>query len=74
LSIQKTGKKAKLNHDQSKKATKGKDHAFQRPFIPIPAGIEEEDIELSDQDLDLVDDLGAGPKFLTNLDAAAIAK
>lgn len=51
------------------KPNKGKDRAADRGFIPIPA--QDEDIDLSDQDLEV---LTAGASFLSTLDRAAISR
>ncbi|VDC06574.1 unnamed protein product [Peniophora sp. CBMAI 1063] len=74
-------KKRKLAHGASKpsgKATKekskGKDHAYDRPTIEIPQRRDGGDSDLSEEDMEMVDEYGSGLQFLTALDEKGIAR
>ena len=58
----------------SKTKAKGKERAFDKPTIPIPTQIEDEDVELSDDDLDMLDEYGGAVSFLKTLDEKGIAR
>lgn len=45
-----------------------------KEYIPIPTGIEEDEIDLSDQDLEFFEEFGGSVKFLTSLDEKGIAR
>ncbi|KAA1469484.1 nucleolar complex-associated protein 3 [Dentipellis sp. KUC8613] len=64
------GKKAKGGKEKSK----GKERASQRPTIPIPNQGDEYEPELSDQDLDLLEEYGTQASFLGRLDEKGIAR
>jgi hypothetical protein len=55
---------------------KGKERAFERPTIPIPGadnGDDEDDAELSDEDLAFYEENGGG-EFLVSLDKKGISR
>ena len=53
----------------------GKQRAFQRTIIEVPRGNPEpEDSELSDEDLGVIEEFGAGASFLQNLDEKGISR
>ncbi len=70
-----TATKSKNSFEGAKKKpkAKGKDKAADRGIIPIPAVIEE-DVELSDEDLDLLEEYGNAASFLNRLDEKGIAR
>ncbi|KAF9053640.1 NOC3p-domain-containing protein [Hymenopellis radicata] len=53
---------------------KGKDKAADRPVIPIPVADDDDDSNLSEQDLDLLENYGVGAGFLKSLDQDGIAR
>ncbi|KAJ6502583.1 nucleolar complex-associated protein-domain-containing protein [Mycena sanguinolenta] len=53
---------------------KGKEKAADRGTIPIPAYADEEDLELSDQDLEVLEEYGGAASFLNSLDQTAISR
>jgi len=71
-------KKRKITNDtgskkpSSKSKAKGKEKAADRVIIPIPAY--DEEIELSDEDLDAFEDYGDAVGFLSRLDEKGIAR
>ncbi|KAI0781022.1 nucleolar complex-associated protein-domain-containing protein [Trametes elegans] len=67
------GKPSKINKS-SKEKGKGKERAFDKPTIPIPNQGEDEDVELSDEDLDLLEEFGGAVSFLKSLDEKGIAR
>ncbi|KAI0831218.1 nucleolar complex-associated protein-domain-containing protein [Trametes gibbosa] len=73
---QRPTKKRKMAQDgkPSKTKAKGKERAFDKPTIPIPTQIEDEDVELSDDDLDMLDEYGGAVSFLKTLDEKGIAR
>ncbi|TCD69731.1 hypothetical protein EIP91_006498 [Steccherinum ochraceum] len=52
---------------------KGKDKAMDRGFIPIPVGNEDES-DLSDQDMEVLEEFGQAAGFLTRLDEKGITR
>ncbi|KAJ2991320.1 hypothetical protein NUW54_g8224 [Trametes sanguinea] len=80
-SAQRPSKKRKVAEDgkaaKSKgkgKESKGKDHAFDKPIIPIPNQGDEDDVELSEDDLELLEEYGGAVSFLQSLDEKGIAR
>ncbi|KAF5365756.1 hypothetical protein D9758_003308 [Tetrapyrgos nigripes] len=71
-------KKRKLNSGAKsqipKKKSKGKEKAADRGTIPIPNADDDEDIQLSDQDLEFFQDHGQSAQFLDNLDRKGISR
>ena len=74
-------KKRKLNNgrQQKQKQTKNskegkKEKAADRTTIPIPNVDVDEDVLLSDQDLDLLSDFGEAAGFLSKLDRTGIMR
>ncbi|KAI0316673.1 hypothetical protein OF83DRAFT_1172647, partial [Amylostereum chailletii] len=74
-------KKRKLAHaapgakgGNQKPKAKGKDHAFDRPTIPIPRNEDDEDSELEGSDLDMVQEYGPSLGFLSALDEKGISR
>ena len=55
-------------------AAKGKERASDKPTIPIPTGLDGDDVPLSDQDLNLLDEYGEAIGFLDSLDHKGIAR
>ena len=53
---------------------KGKEKAVEKEYIPIPTGLNEDEIDLSDQDLEFFEEFGGSAGFLTSLDEKGIAK
>ena len=53
---------------------KGKERASDKPTIPIPTGLDADDIPLSDQDLNLLEEYGEAAGFLDGLDYKGIAR
>ncbi|KAF8163270.1 nucleolar complex-associated protein-domain-containing protein [Crassisporium funariophilum] len=76
-SSQGSSKKRKLNNGKQQKNSKnsknskgdakGKDKAADRGIIPIP-NMNDDDIDLSDQDMDMLGDFGEAASFLNKLD------
>ncbi|TFY66421.1 hypothetical protein EVG20_g4670 [Dentipellis fragilis] len=58
----------------AKEKPKGKERASQRPTIPIPNQGDGYELELSDQDLDLLEEYGTQASFLGRLDEKGIAR
>lgn len=58
----------------SKTKAKGKERASDRPTIAIPNQGAEDDVELSDEDLDLLEEYGGAASFLRTLDQKGIAR
>ena len=54
--------------------TKGKERASNRPTIPIPTSLDDDDAPLSDQDLNLLEEFGEAAGFLDSLDHKGIAR
>ncbi|TBU65922.1 nucleolar complex-associated protein 3 [Dichomitus squalens] len=73
---QRPSKKRKVAGDShsSKTKTKGKERAFDRPTIPIPNSGGEEDVELSEDDVDMLEEYGGAVSFLRSLDEKGIAR
>ncbi|KZT11382.1 nucleolar complex-associated protein 3 [Laetiporus sulphureus 93-53] len=76
---QRAAKKRKLGKDadlgkkvSSKVKSKGKERAADRETIPIPAN--EDDVELSEDDLDMLEEYGSAVAFLSTLDEKGIAR
>ncbi|KAI0082699.1 nucleolar complex-associated protein 3 [Panus rudis PR-1116 ss-1] len=71
-------KKRKLaagqNGPTKKAKSKGKEKAADREIIPIPSAGDQEDVELSDQDLEFFEEFGGAAGFLTKLDQKGISK
>lgn len=59
---------------KKKAKAKGKDKAADRGIIPIPAAREGDDVDLSDEDLDMLEEYGDAVSFLGHLDVKGIAK
>ncbi|KAH9951376.1 nucleolar complex-associated protein 3 [Amylocystis lapponica] len=57
-----------------KAKVKGKEKAADRPTIPIPNQVDDEDVELSDEDLDMLEEYGDAVSFLGRLDQKGIAR
>lgn len=55
-------------------AAKGKERASEKPTIPIPTYFNDDDVPLSDQDLNLLEEYGAAVGFLDTLDHKGIAR
>jgi len=53
--------------------TKGKERASDKPTIPIPMSLDDDDVPLSDQDLNLLEEYGEAAGFLGSLGHKAIA-
>ncbi|KAF7363412.1 Nucleolar complex-associated protein 3 [Mycena sanguinolenta] len=53
---------------------KGKEKAADRGTIPIPSYADDEDLELSDQDLEVLEEYGGAASFLNSLDQTAISR
>ncbi|GLB34987.1 putative nucleolar complex-associated protein 3 [Lyophyllum shimeji] len=53
---------------------KGKEKAADREIIPIPEVGHEDDVELSDQDLEVLEEYGGAASFLTSLDRKGISR
>ncbi|KAJ7343520.1 nucleolar complex-associated protein-domain-containing protein [Mycena albidolilacea] len=53
---------------------KGKEKAADRGTIPIPSYADDEELELSDQDLDVLEEYGGATSFLNSLDQTAISR
>ncbi|KAH9854145.1 nucleolar complex-associated protein 3 [Lenzites betulinus] len=75
-STQRPSKKRKVAEDgkPAKAKAKGKERAFDQPTIPIPTRADEEDVELSDDDLGMLDEYGGAVSFLKTLDEKGIAR
>ncbi|KAI0721691.1 nucleolar complex-associated protein 3 [Cerioporus squamosus] len=73
---QRPSKKRKLADDgkAAKSKTKGKERASDRATIPIPNQGDEDDVELSDDDLGMLDEFGGAVSFLRTLDEKGIAR
>ncbi|KAI0093628.1 nucleolar complex-associated protein 3 [Irpex rosettiformis] len=56
-----------------KSKAKGKQKAADRGVIPIPA-LDDDGVELSDDDMDMLEEFGSGAAFLTALDEKGIAR
>ncbi|KAF9005619.1 nucleolar complex-associated protein-domain-containing protein [Cyathus striatus] len=54
--------------------SKGKERASDRKIIPIPSAQEDSDIDLSEQDLEVLDHFGQAASFLRSLDQSAISR
>ncbi|KAJ7582746.1 nucleolar complex-associated protein-domain-containing protein [Mycena floridula] len=71
-----TGKKRTLPQSERpakrRKAVKAKDKAADRGHIPIP--VDDEDVELSDQDLEVLETYSTGTAFLQRLDRQGISR
>lgn len=74
--IQRPSKKRKVADDgkSAKAKVKGKDRASDKPTIEIPNRGDEDDVELSDDDLELLQEYGGAVSFLTALDEKGIAR
>ena len=74
--LQRPSKKRKLAEDgkASKSKTKGKERASDRATIPIPRQGDQDDVELSEDDLGMLDEFGGAVSFLTTLDEKGIAR
>ncbi|KAF7294963.1 Nucleolar complex-associated protein 3 [Mycena indigotica] len=66
-------KRRKLAPQQKKKSKKDKEKPSERTTIPIPAAADS-DVDLSDQDLEFLDEYGGATSFLTTLDKSGIAR
>lgn len=53
---------------------KGKERASDKPIIPIPTSLDDNDAPLSDQDLNLLEEYGEAAGFLDSLDHKGIAR
>ncbi|CAL1704830.1 unnamed protein product [Somion occarium] len=53
---------------------KGKEKAIDKSFIPIPSTHDDDEVNLSDQDLEFFEEFSGGARFLTSLDEKGIAK
>lgn len=74
--MQKPRKKPKLVtlNAPSTAKPKGKEKTFNREIIPIPANADDDNVDLSDQDLELLEEHGSAANFLTTLDKSALAR
>jgi len=54
--------------------TKGKERASDKPTIPIPASLDDDNAPLSDQDLNLLEEYGEAAGFLGSLGHEGIAR
>ncbi|KAI0374803.1 nucleolar complex-associated protein 3 [Pilatotrama ljubarskyi] len=74
--VQRPTKKRKVAEDgkPAKAKTKGKERAWDKPTIEIPNQGNEDDVELSDEDLDLLEEYGPAVSFLKTLDEKGIAR
>ena len=74
-SAAKTGDRdARTRKQASKTKDKGKAKAFERITIPIPSRNDDGDAELSEEDLDLLEEYGSAVSFLQRLDEKGIAR
>ncbi|OJT15869.1 Nucleolar complex protein 3 -like protein [Trametes pubescens] len=75
-SSQRPSKKRKVADDgkSAKAKVKGKDRASDKPTIEIPTRGDEDDVELSEDDLELLQEYGGAVSFLTALDEKGIAR
>nr|VWO98758.1 Tubulin beta chain (Beta-tubulin) [Ganoderma boninense] len=74
--VRRPSKKRKLT-DEDKPAiakSKGKEKAFHRATIPIPNQTNEDDLDLSDDDMGMLDEYGGAVSFLRSLDEKGIAR
>jgi len=53
---------------------KGKERASDKPTIPIPTGLDDDDAPLSDHDLNLLEEYGKTAGFLGSLDHKGISR
>ncbi|KAK7693590.1 hypothetical protein QCA50_003159 [Cerrena zonata] len=66
---------ASTSEKHPKSKGKGKEKAVvNKDYIPIPTGLAEDEIDLSDQDLEFFEEFGGSAGFLTSLDEKGIAK
>ena len=77
--LQSTSKKPRLSttRQTAKAKAKGreKEHAYDKPFIPIPSKGPDSDTEISENELEfLAEDVQLANGFLTNLDEKGIAR
>ncbi|KAL6300168.1 nucleolar complex-associated protein-domain-containing protein [Sparassis latifolia] len=69
------GRMAKSSKAKSSKAKgKGKEKAMDRGIIPIPVLGNDEDMELSDEDVDMLEEYGSAVAFLDRLDEKGITR
>ncbi|KAI0670464.1 nucleolar complex-associated protein 3 [Trametes maxima] len=75
-SAQRPAKKRKVAEDgkSSKAKAKGKERASDKPTIAIPTQGVEDDVDLSDDDLELLEEYGTAVSFLKTLDEKGIAR
>jgi hypothetical protein len=66
--------KDSLDGPGRKPKPKGKEKAADREIIPIPVRGDGDEIELSDEDLDMLEDYGGAISFLSHLDEKGISK
>ncbi|KAI1795955.1 nucleolar complex-associated protein 3 [Ganoderma leucocontextum] len=69
-------KKRKVAEDgkPAKTKTKGKERAFDRATIPIPTQVNEDDLDLSEDDMGMLEEYGGAVSFLHSLDEKGIAR
>lgn len=63
-----------MEGQKKKVKAKGKEKAADRGTIPIPARADDEDLELSDEDMDMLEEYGGAVSFLSHLDEKGITK
>lgn len=72
---QSSSKRRKVAKGASKHPTaKGKERVSDKPTIPIPTCLNDDDIPLSDQDFNLLEEYGEAAGFLDALDHKGIAR
>jgi hypothetical protein len=73
--FQSSSKRRKVATGTSKHPTaKGKERASEKPTIQLPTYFNDDDMPLSDQDLNLLDEYGEAAGFLDTLDHKGIAR
>ncbi|KAI8998713.1 nucleolar complex-associated protein 3 [Trametes punicea] len=71
---QRPSKKRKVAEDGKAAKAKGKERASDKQIIPIPNQGDEDDVELSEDDLGLLEQYGPAVSFLQRLDEKGIAR
>ncbi|KZT26233.1 nucleolar complex-associated protein 3 [Neolentinus lepideus HHB14362 ss-1] len=56
------------------KKSKGKERAYERDEVAIPGTLNDDDLEISDEDLEFFDEYTDGTKFLGSLDPKALSR
>lgn len=72
---QSSSKRRKVTAGKSKQPiAKGKERASDKTIIPIPTRFDDNDVPLSDQDLNLLEEYGETAGFLGTLDQKGISR